>query len=49
MATTSKTKMSSKGQTEFDSLIAKARRQGKKAGLKQSDIRAAIAKLRKNA
>ena len=31
---------------EFDSLIAKARGQGKKAGLKQSDITAAIAKAR---
>jgi AbrB family looped-hinge helix DNA binding protein len=31
---------------EFDSLIAKARSQGKKAGLKQSDITAAIAKAR---
>ena len=31
---------------EFDSLIAKARRQGKKSGLKQSDITAAIAKAR---
>jgi AbrB family looped-hinge helix DNA binding protein len=31
---------------EFDTLIAKARSQGKKAGLKQSDITAAIAKAR---
>jgi AbrB family looped-hinge helix DNA binding protein len=31
---------------EFDTLIAKARSQGKKAGLKQSDISAAIAKAR---
>jgi hypothetical protein len=31
---------------EFDSLIAKARSQGKKAGFKQSDITAAIAKAR---
>lgn len=33
---------------EFDTLIAKARSQGNKAGLKKSDITAAIAKLRKN-
>lgn len=32
---------------EFDSLIAEARRQGEEAGLKQSDITAAIAKGRK--
>ena len=32
---------------EFDSLIAKARSQGKKAGLKESDITAATAKARK--
>lgn len=31
---------------EFDTLIAKARSQGKKAGLKQSDITTAIAKAR---
>lgn len=31
---------------EFDTLIAEARRQGKKAGLKQSDITDAIAKVR---
>ena len=31
---------------EFDSLIAEARRQGKEAGLKQSDITEAIAKVR---
>jgi AbrB family looped-hinge helix DNA binding protein len=31
---------------EFDSLIAEARRQGKDAGLKQSDIAVAIAKVR---
>ncbi len=31
---------------EFDTLIAKARSQAKKAGLKQSDITAAIAKDR---
>jgi len=31
---------------EFDKLITKARIQGKKAGLKQSDITAAIAKAR---
>jgi AbrB family looped-hinge helix DNA binding protein len=31
---------------EFDTLIAKARIQGKKAGLKQSDITAAVAKAR---
>jgi AbrB family looped-hinge helix DNA binding protein len=31
---------------EFDKLITKARMQGKKAGLKQSDITAAIAKAR---
>ena len=31
---------------EFNSLIAKARSQGKKAGLKQADITAAIAKAR---
>jgi len=31
---------------EFDTLIAKARVQGKKAGLKQSDITAAVAKAR---
>lgn len=32
---------------EFDSLIAEARRQGKEAGLKQSDVTAAIAKVRR--
>lgn len=31
---------------EFDTLIAEARRQGKEAGLKQSDITEAIAKVR---
>jgi hypothetical protein len=31
---------------EFDTLIAEARRQGKEAVLKQSDIIAAIAKVR---
>lgn len=31
---------------EFDTLIAEARRQGKEAGLKQSDINKAIAKVR---
>lgn len=31
---------------EFDTLIARARIQGKKAGLKQSDITAAVAKAR---
>lgn len=31
---------------EFDTLIAEARRQGKEAGLKQSDVKAAIAKVR---
>jgi len=31
---------------EFDALIAKAREQGKSAGLKQSDVTAAIAKVR---
>ncbi len=31
---------------EFDTLIAEARRQGKEAGLKQSDITKAIAKVR---
>ncbi len=31
---------------EFDTLIAEARRQGKEAGLKPSDITAAIAKVR---
>jgi AbrB family looped-hinge helix DNA binding protein len=31
---------------EFDELIAKARRQGKRAGMKRSDITAAIAKVR---
>lgn len=31
---------------EFDELIAKARRQGKQAGMKRSDIMAAIAKVR---
>ena len=31
---------------EFDTLIAKARTEGKKVGLKQSDITAAIAKAR---
>jgi AbrB family looped-hinge helix DNA binding protein len=33
---------------EFDTLITKARIQGKKAGLRQSDITAAIAKARRN-
>jgi AbrB family looped-hinge helix DNA binding protein len=33
---------------EFDTLITEARRQGEEAGLKQSDITAAIAKVRKN-
>ena len=32
--------------SEFDTLIAEARRQGKEAGLKQSDITEAIAKVR---
>lgn len=32
---------------DFDSLIAKARKQGKEAGLKKSDIAAAITKVRK--
>lgn len=32
---------------DFDSLIAKARKQGKEAGLKKSDIAAAMAKVRK--
>jgi AbrB family looped-hinge helix DNA binding protein len=31
---------------DFDALIAEARRQGREAGLKQSDITAAIAKAR---
>lgn len=31
---------------EFDALIAEARRQGKEAGLKQSDITKAIARVR---
>ena len=31
---------------EFDALIVKAREQGKIAGLKQSDVAAAIAKVR---
>lgn len=31
---------------EFDSLIAEARRQARKAGLKRSDIAAAIARVR---
>jgi AbrB family looped-hinge helix DNA binding protein len=31
---------------EFDTLIAEARRQGKQAGLKRSDITAAIARVR---
>jgi AbrB family looped-hinge helix DNA binding protein len=31
---------------EFDTLVAEARRQGKEAGLKQSDITEAIAKVR---
>jgi AbrB family looped-hinge helix DNA binding protein len=31
---------------EFDALIAEARRQGKQAGLKRSDITAAIARVR---
>ena len=33
---------------EFDTLITEARRQGEEAGLKQSDITAAIAKVRKH-
>lgn len=33
---------------EFDTLITEARRQGEEAGLKQSDITAAIAKVRKD-
>ena len=32
--------------TEFDTLIAEARRQAKEAGLKRSDVNAAIAKAR---
>ncbi|MBC7962209.1 MAG: AbrB/MazE/SpoVT family DNA-binding domain-containing protein [Steroidobacteraceae bacterium] len=32
---------------EFDAIIAKAREQGKSAGLKPSDIKAAITKVRK--
>jgi AbrB family looped-hinge helix DNA binding protein len=32
--------------SEFDTLIAEARKQGKEAGLKQSDITEAIAKVR---
>jgi len=32
--------------SEFDALIAEARQRGKEAGLKQSDITAAIAKVR---
>jgi AbrB family looped-hinge helix DNA binding protein len=32
---------------EFDSLITEARRQGEEVGLKQADIAAAIAKVRK--
>ncbi len=32
---------------EFDTLIAEARRQGKEAGLKQSDITKAIAKVQR--
>jgi AbrB family looped-hinge helix DNA binding protein len=31
---------------EFDDLIAQARRQARRAGLKQSDVKAAIAKVR---
>jgi len=31
---------------EFDSLIAEARKQGKQAGIKKSDIRDAISKVR---
>ena len=31
---------------EFDELIAEARKQGKRAGIKKSDIAAAIAKVR---
>ena len=31
---------------EFDSLIAKARKQGKKAGIKKSDISDAVSKVR---
>jgi len=31
---------------EFDTLIAEARRQGKEAGLKQSDVNKAIVKVR---
>jgi AbrB family looped-hinge helix DNA binding protein len=33
---------------EFDSLIAKARKQARQAGMKRSDIAAAIAKARAN-
>ena len=33
---------------EFDSLIAKARKQARQAGMKRSDITAAIAKARAN-
>jgi hypothetical protein len=32
---------------EFDALIAEARQKGKEAGLKQSDITAAVAKARR--
>jgi AbrB family looped-hinge helix DNA binding protein len=31
---------------EFDDLIAEARRQGRRSGLKKSDINAAVAKIR---
>ena len=34
---------------DFDSLIARARKQAKSAGLKRSDIKSAIAKVRKRA
>jgi len=33
---------------EFDALIAKARKQARQAGMKRSDIAAAIAKMRAN-
>ncbi len=33
---------------QFDELLAEARAQAKKAGLKKSDLRAAIAKVRRN-
>lgn len=34
--------------SEFDTLVAEARRQGEEAGLKQTDITAAIAKVRQH-